>query len=136
MNRKRLLVSKMLLFCLILAACKSSDPAPVACKITFKGKNYGLSLATCETDATEQYMNGADANPNPSQTLTIIKSTNAAIDQIEFIGSVSDLDTYYSTIKNASTPTITISGKTWTFSGTVENTIGDKGEISGTCTCK
>ncbi len=121
---------------LLIACSKSADPVAKACKFTFKGTSFTLTLATCEVVASENYMYGQDVADNPTQTLTITKGTNVAVDQVEFVGNVSDLDTYYSTIKNASSPSITISGKAWTFSGTVENTIGDKGEISGTCTCK
>ena len=126
------------LFCFLLLlvdGCKKDDPVP-PCKFSFKGTAYNLAIATCEESSGEMYLYGQDATSNPSRQLTIIKGTTTATDQLQFILIMSDLDTYYTTVNNASTPTITISGKTWTFSGTVENTSGDTGDITGTCTCK
>jgi hypothetical protein len=130
-------INFLLLAIVALMACsKSSDPtvpaAAVGCTITFKGTSYPLNTATCTTNGAEQYLVGTNVGVATAPRVSLGKDTGVG-DYITFFVDGSDVNTLYNSV---AAPTITISGKTWTFSGTLENLgTADTGAISGTCTC-
>jgi hypothetical protein len=119
----------------LVACSKSSDPAPAAtvgCTITFKGTSYPVNTATCTTVGAEQYLVGTNVGVATAPRVSLGKDTGVG-DYITFFIDGSDPNTLYNSV---AAPTVTISGKTWTFSGTLENLgTADTGTISGTCTC-
>lgn len=125
----------------LVACSKSSDPAATpsaGCTVTFKGTSYPLNTATCSTIGAEQFLTGLNLGVATSPTLSLGKGTGVG-DYITFFTNSSDVNTLYSSVGLVTAPTITItnSGKTWTFSGTLENSVNssDSGTITGTCTC-
>jgi hypothetical protein len=76
------------------------------------------------------------ASPTTSPTINLGKTASVG-DYITFFTDASDVNTLYSSVGLLTEPTITISGKTWTFSAQVANSMDgtDVGTISGTCTC-
>jgi hypothetical protein len=125
------LSSLFIITLMFLFSCKKSeDPAASAgCTVTFKGTNYSLSTVACGTASGTQTLGGTAAN----QLLNVYKG-GVLGDQVTFTLNIKTGDSY-STIDSGITPTVTISGKTWTFSGTVENDDGIDAQISGKCTC-
>lgn len=115
-----------------LSCSKSEDPAPtVGCEVTFKGIKVSLLDLICGTSLGYPSVNAT--NLPAEQELGLING-DAALQSISFVTS-GDPDSYYSSTFSSSPPSITVSGKTWTFSGTLTNSTGDSGAISGTCTC-
>lgn len=127
-------VSSVFLFLVMLgfSCSKTETPAPVVgCTVTFKGKQVQLPDISCDEFQPGSLTVSGTNLPN-EQELTLIKSD--AIQAVNFVISA-DPDSFYSSTFSGSTPTITIAGKTWTFSGVIENGNGDSGSISGTCNC-
>lgn len=126
-------VSTWLVLVVIGFSCGSSvAPAPVkGCTVVFKGKAVNLPNITCdEFQPGELSVTGT--NVPEEQEINLVKSDS--VQTINFFVSLDPGSRYSSTFSN-SPSTITISGKTWTFSGVVENGSGDSGNISGTCNC-
>ena len=120
---------------LLLVNCsKSTDPASSAanCTFTFKGTTYSMAGPVCITLGTDQELNAG--NGTSGQVLGLNKSGSS--NEINFSTNASDLNALYDSNLAGINPTITVSGKVWTFSGTLENSNGDSGTISGTCTCQ
>lgn len=120
---------------LAFSCSKSSDPsanAGAGCTFTFKGTSYTMANSVCGTASGTQTVAAVSNN----QALNLYKygAIGAAGDQILFTLNMKTGESYSSL---GSTPsTITVSGKTWTFSGTLENDDdGTTGQISGKCTC-
>ena len=114
-----------------LSCSKSADPAPtVGCNVTFKGIKVTLLDLICGTSLGNPSVNAT--NLPQEQELGLINSD--ALKSISFVTS-GDPDSYYSSTFVGTAPTITVSGMTWTFSGTLANSTGDPGAITGTCTC-
>lgn len=130
--RKGNYYSKGLLFLVlaVFACSKTSDPATTGCSFTFQGGSYSLPTATC--DVFNGTPSATATNSTQTQEISLLAETGNH--RISFVKSVADLNSYYSSAL-ASPATITISGQTWTFSGTLENGNGDSGNISGKCTC-
>ncbi len=129
---KNLAYLSIIALMLLFSCKKSDDPASSAgggCSLTFKGSSYTLSAVACGTASGTQTLSGTGSN----QLVTLYKG-GVIGDQVTFTLNIKTGDTY-STIDSGITPKITISGKTWTFSGTVENDDGIDAQISGTCTC-
>ena len=128
---------KTLLFgivCTVLFNCgKSSSPIPVAgCKFTFKGTSYSYAAAICGPGSGGDTLGGVSTNG--TELLSMIKGTVTFI-SLAF-DALSGTPNVYESAAAAVDPTITISGKTWTFSGTLVNTTtAESAEISGTCNC-
>jgi len=125
---------------IVFASCsKSSDPAPAAspgCSVVLKGTTYALTSAVCTVTGAEQYLVGDNtASPTTTPRISMGKGTGVG-DYLTFFTNSSDANTLYSSIGLVA-PTITISGKTWTFSAAVANLANplDTGTITGTCTC-
>lgn len=128
--------TKITLFILIvsfLSCSKSSDPAASAggCSFTFKGTTYSLPVAPCAAVTATQF--GA-TSANANQLLTLAKGGAIGTSALIIFSTDVRLGTTYG---SSNTPTITIAGNTWTFSGTLANDDdpGDNGTISGKCTC-
>jgi hypothetical protein len=127
---KNLSYSMTALLLFVAVSCKKDDPAVAGgCSFTFKGTSYSTSAAVCGTASGTQTVVGSGTN----QLLSVYKG-GVIGDEIAFALNIKSGDTY-STIDSGITPTITVSGKTWTFSGTAENDDGVQGQISGRCTC-
>ena len=131
MNRWRMNFWSTLFFVLIAFSCsKKSDPVPTGCNFTFKGTTYSIADVTCTE--LQGIPSLSSASTALTQELTLI---NGTLKSISFVSSP-DPDSYYRSDLTSIAPTITIAGKVWTFSGTLENGIGGSGTISGSCTCQ
>lgn len=111
-----------------LQCSKKDDPAAAAatgCTFTFKGTSYTFDTATClETDPGEFGL-GSNSS-SATEILTLVGGTSEGI---TFTGGG---DVYSD---SGGTATVSISGSTWTFNGTILNGDGDSQAISGKCTC-
>ncbi len=121
---------------ILLTDCGSDSPAAIseACKFTFKGISYSYTNALCSTVSGQQQLGGQNLDAKAFVALTyssnvkgIIFASDALNPDITARGKA--------TYTNLTNPSITISGKTWTFSGTLKNDLNDSGTISGTCNC-
>lgn len=126
-------VSIWLVLVMIGFSCGSSSaPAPVkGCTVVFKGKAVNLPNITCDEFKPGEF-SVASTNEPLEQEVNLVKSDT--LQTIVFFVSLDPGSRYSSTFSN-SPSTVTISGKTWTFNGVVENGSGDSGSISGTCNC-
>lgn len=122
--------------------CSKSDSASTpagGCTFTFKGTSYSLSASVCGTDASSGLKTNGSVNSTGSQLLTLTEGSGGVGTGIVFAIVVSDPNTTYESFNTLAggTSTITISDKTWNFSGTLVNAIDetDTGTISGKCTC-
>jgi hypothetical protein len=137
MNRLKFLSLALI----VLVGCsKSSDPAatPTAgCSVKLKGTTYALSTAACTTNGAEQYLAASNAGTATSPAVSLGKGVAVVGDYITFFTNSSDPNTLYTSIGALTAPSITISGKTWTFTAAVFNSNDptDIGTIEGTCTC-
>jgi hypothetical protein len=117
--------------------CSKDTPAPApatGCTFTFKGTSYNLQNSICSNDAGGKI--NAATNTIPSSLLTLYK--DGATDGIVFALDAlnSNDDNVYNSFGTGGSYSITISGTTWTFSGTLISVNEmDSGTISGTCGC-
>lgn len=120
--------------------CSKSDSAGTpagGCTFTFKGTSYSLSGSVCGTDAASGTMTNAASNIGGAQLLALYSGGTIG-KQIVLSLDINDLSggSVYTSV-GGSTPSVSISGTTWNFSGTLinENDPTNTGEISGKCTC-
>lgn len=135
---KQMLKTRILSLALIgaLIACSTSDvvsPLVAAvssgsCSVTFKSTSYSLPIVSCFSSGTSEGASGTNAN---SQSVTLSRDTSDPTQKSIIFIPTAGGGSYVST----PTPTISVSGKVWTFSGAMMNGSGDTGNISGTCTC-
>lgn len=132
MNRiGRFFLGWVIVVAMAISCSKSEEPAPVVgCTVTFKGKPVTLPDLVCEEF---QGVPSVTATNLPGEQELILQKSDA-IQSISFVIS-GDANSQYRSTFTTVEPTVTISGKTWTFNGTVANDVGDTGAISGTCTC-
>ena len=137
MKSNRRILTTLALIGLLVACSKSSDPAAsTECNITFKGTKYAISdIAICVTLGTAESIGGGTGSTGV--TINISRQTDDATANVVIfsIGTGAN-DNYFASDGLPSTPAINVSGKTWTYSGTAANAVGDSGTFSGTCTCK
>ncbi|MBL7850052.1 MAG: hypothetical protein JNN04_04060 [Cyclobacteriaceae bacterium] len=139
---------KTRLFYLFLMAaalgCSKSDdstPAPNAsggCTVSFKGTTYSFTSAICVDGSLsgQPTIDGLTATDATATKAFIIArdSADPTSNSVSLNLNVSGSDVYVAAEGITSQPTITRSGKNWTFSGTASNGT-DSGPISGSCTC-
>jgi hypothetical protein len=124
--------SSFLILLILAIACGSEEEnSSMACSFSFDGINYVHDFATCGFSGATEIL--TSTNGAGTQLITIAKG-GGIDDAIIFSPSVGSVPVYHS----SSPPTITISGKKWTFSGAMENvdTGAAAGDISGNCTCQ
>jgi hypothetical protein len=127
----RFFVGSMVFLAMAVACSKDEEPTPtVGCTVTFKGSTVALPDIVCEDF---QGLPSVVATNLPGEQELILQK-NDSIQTISFVVS-GDADSNYRSLFATTPPTVTISGKTWTFSGTLVNNTGDTGSITGTCTC-
>ena len=117
---------------------KSADPVAAkagGCKVKFDGKDYVLSEAVCSYPNTN-YTLSADWYNRKAGVPNILMGINTSEPEFASIyfsdGAIEwTFDKFY----GSPPPTITVSGKSWTFSASnLFQGLGTK-SISGTCTC-
>lgn len=131
-------IKAYLLIILVAIGCGKDNATPsTSCSVTFKGTTYSLLPLTCTTIGTTETLQAAGSD---GSSLAITKDSdlpdgNTIIFDTDSGGG--SLTTEYTvSVPLGNTPTISVSGNKWTFSGTAKNSSGDTGEISGSCTCK
>ncbi len=125
--------------CMLSIQCSKSDSASTpagGCTFTFKGTSYSLPISVCVAAGG---INGEPTNTaaNEAGTQTLVMAQGGGDEFVSFAIIVSDPNSYYYSNLPGGTQTITISDKTWNFSGTLVNGLDetDTGTISGKCTC-
>lgn len=132
MNVKAIMNAVLVLLALLLSNCDESDPVTASsCSFTFKGSSVSLPNVVCGTPQPG-VQTVSSSNTSGSQLLGLTKGNG--VNAIVWTPVVSASATTYF----ADNASITISGNTWSFSGTLENVNNgsDTGTISGKCTCK
>lgn len=131
----RYLIGILAILLVSVQCSKKEDPAPATpgCSFTFKGTSYSMQISICDDDATNGGKINTAANLTATYGLTL--TDGGAANGIVFT-DVANL-TSYTSFEAGGSHTITISGTTWTFSGTLKNVDdnSNSGTISGTCTC-
>ena len=107
------------------AVTKFPQPLEGSCTFTFKGSTWVMSPGVCTADTFEAYFDEA-------HTSGLLLS---AFPPVISLTDSENLDNNF--ISGAlGVPTVTFSGKTWTFSGLIKGTtVNEASAISGTCTC-
>ena len=122
---------------LFVAGYNKSDPTPAAatsgCTVSFKGASIKLATAICTSLLDVEGLTAIEGGTS-DVGLVISRDTNDPSGS-SVIFTDSSNDTYVASEGATSIPTITVSGKSWTFSGSAMNGAGDTQSISGTCTC-
>lgn len=131
---RKYLVGILSILLVSVQCSKKEDPAPTpGCNFTFKGTSYTFQVSVCDDNPTigGQFNSGT----NLTATYALLLTKDGSADGIVFT-DVASLTAYGSSVTGGS-HTITISGNTWTFSGTLVSSIDNTitGAISGTCTC-
>jgi hypothetical protein len=137
MKLNQRILATMLLIGLLAACSKSSDPAASTnCSITFKGTKYEITdIAVCTVIGTAEGIGGGTGSTGV--TINITRDTaDPDSNTVLFSTGTGSSNTYLSSDLVSTIPTITVSGKTWTYSGHATNSMGDEGDFTGTCTCK
>ncbi len=126
-----------------LGCSKSDDATPAAsttggCTVSFKGTTHTFASAICVdgTVAGQPSVDGLTATDATASKVFIIArdSDDPASNSLSLSLDLTGTGTYVVAEGITSQPTITRSGKSWTFSGTASNGT-DSGALSGNCTC-
>jgi hypothetical protein len=120
--------------------CSKDEPAPAAatvgCSVLFKGTTHTFTIAVCVDAGLGSTIDGLSATETTATKAFVIARDTAdpTANSLSLNLDLTGANLYIAADGITSQPTITRSGKSWTFSGTASNGT-DSGAISGTCTC-
>ena len=137
MKCNRRIPASILMMALFIAACSKSNPTPAAatggCTVSFKGSSIKLATAICVSVLGVEGLTAIEGGTSNVGLVIARDASYPSGSSVTFTDSSND--TYSASEGVTSIPTITVSGKSWTFSGSAMNGAGDTQSISGTCTC-
>jgi hypothetical protein len=131
-------ILSLTLLAAVIGCSKTPDPEPpvVGCNLTFNSTIYLLDVANCSSTGS-QTLSGTSAALTASLVLNAGGTVGGVVTppSITFLPSAANNinEIYYS---NKTAPTVTVNGKTWTFSGEMFLATPSAGwSIAGTCNC-
>lgn len=133
-------ILSLLVLALALGCSKSDDPAPGTttggCNVSFKGTTYTFTVAICVDATGGSTVDGLSATDGTASKSFIIARDTAdpTSNSLSLSLDLTGGNVYVAAEGITSQPSITRSGKSWTFNGTATNGT-DSGAITGNCTC-